>query len=143
MLNIYTGNYSYTRRHIVDKGMYLKDVHMCVLDKDFLSTTFKTSILNTVLVNPCALSSEKYQLEFGLLLCELNNGISIFTHLSTLINGVRVGLKRNIIKPEEVQIVFVDVNGVLTILPFDKHGRCSIWPEGFMDINTKALLELL
>lgn len=143
MLTIYTGNYSGTRRHIVDKGMYLKDAHTCVLNKEFLSNTFKTSSSNTVLVNPCAFSLDKAQYEFGLLLCEINNDITIFTHFSTIINGVRVGLKRNIIKPEQlIIIIFVDSDGILINLPFDKDGKCSIWPNGFMDINTKAYQEL-
>lgn len=139
MLTIYTGNYSGTRRHIVDKEMYLKDAHTCILDKDFLSN----AVINTVLVHPCALSDEKCQYEFGLLLCELNNDITIFTHSSVLINGLRVGLKRNIIKPEQLIIIFVDANGVLINLPFDKDGRCDVWPEGFMDTHENALIELL
>jgi hypothetical protein len=143
MLTIYTGNYSRVRKHIVNKGMYLKDVHMCVLDKDFLSNTLKTSSSNTVLVNPCALSSEKSQYEFGLLLCELENDINIFTHSSVLINGVCVGLKRGIIEPEQLLIVFIDSDGVLINLPFDKDGRCSVWPEGFMYTHENALIELL
>ena len=143
MLTIYTGNYSYARTHIISKGMYLKDAHTCVLDKEFLSNTFKTSSSNTVLVNPCALSSEKCQYDFGLLLCEINNDINIFTHLSTIINGVCVGLKRGIIEPEQLLIIFVDSDGILHNLPFNKDGRCDVWPEGFMDTNENALIELL
>lgn len=99
---------------------------MCVLDKDFLSITLKTSLSNMVLVNLCALSSERYQYKFGLLLCEINNDITIFTHFSTIINGICVGLKRGIIEPEQLLIIFADSDGILHNLPFDKDGRCSV-----------------
>lgn len=47
--------------------------------------------------------------------------------------------------PDYISIVkkqFLRSSEEIVIGPFDKNGKCSVWPKGFMDTNTKAYLEL-
>lgn len=141
MLRILTGDYHAAIRHEVTskKGYTLSQDYFSGFDK-YIGTGYP----NTIVVDrPGAILSEFEQFNIGLGLCEVPNDLTIFTHSSALINGVRVGVKRGIMSHKNVVIVFYTDEGEATELHMNHIGRFDKWPDGFIDTWDKALEELL
>lgn len=148
MLRILSGDYNAAVRHEVShkKGYTLSQDYFKGFDKHIGTGYPHTRVVD----KPGVILSELEQFNIGLELCEVPNDLTIFTHSSALINGVRVGVKRGLCSPDKVVVVVYQQNTFLNPEPkftelymnhqgrFDKH-----FPDGFMDTWDKALEELL
>lgn len=101
------------------------------------------SNLDIVIVSPGVLASEEYQFELGQILCQLSYDLTIFTHSSCLIAGIRYGVLNNYIKPKNVKLLFYNPKGKCTELYTSKYGVIDNWPKGFMDGHYKPSSLLL
>ncbi|MBF0590740.1 MAG: DUF3696 domain-containing protein [Nitrospirae bacterium] len=72
-------------------------------------------------------------------------GIQVITetHSDHILDGIRVAVKRGIIKSSHVAINYFDRNYRLSCPEMDKDGRLSMWPEGFFDQINIDLGELM
>lgn len=96
-----------------------------------------------VIVSPGALASEEYQFELGQRLCQVPYDLTIFTHSSCLIAGIRYGVLNNYIEPEDVELLFYNPKGECIRLHISEYGVIENWPKGFMDTMDRASLFLL
>jgi predicted ATPase len=78
------------------------------------------------------------------------NGMQVIveTHSDHFLNGLRVAVKKGIIKSDKVAIHFFDrdpksPHSKVVSPNIDSHGRIDQWPEGFFDEWEKMLAELL
>lgn len=65
------------------------------------------------------------------------------TNIEPFFNGVRVAVKQGKFEPEDISIIFLDDNGKEHRPKLDEDGRIDLWPMGFYDEETRALMELL
>lgn len=78
-------------------------------------------------------------------------GVQVFveTHSEHVVNGVRIAVKNEQIKKEDVEVAFFykdDTDGykhVYKSLQINDNGKMSSWPKGFFDEWEKAMIELL
>jgi len=106
-----------------------------------------------IMENPEAHLHPRGQAEIGKLLAiAAANGIQIIaeTHSDHILNGVRVAIKKQLIKPEQTNLLFfhgevIDDQFKHYILnpKIDKNGRIDQWPDGFFDEWDRQLSELL
>jgi hypothetical protein len=142
MLRILTGNYYSAIRHEVTnkKGFTLSQGYFNGFDR-YIGTGYPTTIM---VDRPGTILSELEQFNIGLDLCEVPNDLTIFTHSSALINGVRVGVKRGITSSDQVIVVFYSNKREAIELHMNHKGLFyKHFPDGFMDTWDKALEELL
>ncbi|MCR5541117.1 MAG: DUF3696 domain-containing protein [Ruminococcus sp.] len=76
--------------------------------------------------------------------------VHIETHSDHVLNGIRISVKKKLIKPEYVNILFFKIikNSKDYIHSYDnphinEYGKLDCWPEGFFDEWDKALDEIL
>lgn len=106
-----------------------------------------------ILENPEAHLHPRGQAEIGKLLAiAAANGIQIIveTHSDHILNGVRVGVKKQLIPPEKIKLLYfhgevIDDQFKHYILnpKIDPNGRVDQWPDGFFDEWDRQLSELL
>jgi predicted ATPase len=106
-----------------------------------------------ILENPEAHLHPRGQAEIGKLLAiAAANGIQIIveTHSDHILNGVRVAVKKQLIKPEQTKLLYfhgevIDEQFKHYILnpKIDRNGRIDQWPDGFFDEWDRQLSELL
>ena len=125
-----------------------------------LLTAKKGSIL--VIENPEAHLHPRGQAEIGKLIAEtVARGVQVFieTHSDHVINGIRVAVKKGVLKPSDVNIAFferkehevVDEEGkkaqeiysTVRDIKIDKNGSLSEYPEDFMDEWNNQLMRLM
>lgn len=106
-----------------------------------------------ILENPEAHLHPRGQAEIGKMLSiAAANGVQIIveTHSDHILNGVRVAVKRRLIKPRQTQLLYF--TGIESDNQFkhyilgpkiDENGRIDQWPEGFFDEWERQLNELL
>ena len=124
-----------------------------------LLTAEKGNIL--IIENPEAHLHPRGQAEIGKLIAEtVARGVQVFveTHSDHLINGVRVAVKKGILKPDDVNIAFferkehdtVDMDGkesreiftAVKDIKIDANGAISEYPDGFMDEWSNQMMRL-
>ena len=80
------------------------------------------------------------------------NGVQVFveSHSDHFLNGIRVAVKQEVIKPEAVKLFFLERDATSpkhssqALSPsIDRNGRIDMWPEGFFDEWDRQLEELL
>ena len=104
-----------------------------------------------IIENPEAHLHPKGQVAIGEFLSLVAaSGVQIVleTHSDHLLNGIRMAVKKGVVRNSDVQLNFVVNNdckeGADVITPeIDSNGRINIWPEGFFDEYDNALAELL
>lgn len=106
-----------------------------------------------ILENPEAHLHPGGQAKIGTLLAiAAANGIQIIleTHSDHILNGVRVAVKRGLIKPEQTNLLFFHGEVIedqfkhyILNPKIDRNGRIDQWPEGFFDEWDRQLSELL
>ena len=125
-----------------------------------LLTAEKGNIL--IIENPEAHLHPRGQAEIGKLIAEtVSRGVQVFieTHSDHVINGIRVAVKKSVLKPSDVNIAFferkehdvVDDEGKETREIFttvrdikvDENGSLSEYPEDFMDEWNNQLMRLM
>ena len=79
---------------------------------------------------------------------EKNLQVLIETHSDHVVNGMRIAMKQNKLKPKEGIIVHFaheseDVNPTIDFITCDKNGTLSNYPDDFMDEWTQQMLELV
>ena len=81
-----------------------------------------------------------------------SNGIQIFveTHSAHILNGIRIAVKRNVLKGESVKLFYFSrkkskerMVHVVECPEIYDNGKLSYWPDGFFDEWEKALDEIL
>ena len=127
-----------------------------------------TTILNSkpddivIIENPEAHLHPRGQAEMGNLIARAAAyGVQVFveTHSDHVINGIRVAVKRGIVKPEDVNIAFFERKGHEIIaedgakrkeyyadvrnIKIDGNGSLSEYPEDFMDEWNNQLMRLM
>jgi len=118
-----------------------------------LATLLSAKAGNVVIIeNPEAHLHPRGQSEIGKLIAEtVARGVQVFveTHSDHVINGIRVAVRKGIVKPEDVNIAFFDrkphdvpqedgttkreVYAEVTNIKVDANGSLSEWPKDFMD----------
>ena len=136
MLTLLTGNYEKIVHNYIAKTLYS---YYTGISHDQLMALADGSVLNL----PAALLDEQSNFQLGLDLCSVDKNLSIITHNNSLFNGIRVGVKRGLIKPEDLTVHFYSSDGQITYPKIDARGRFTPWPDGFFDMWDKALEELL
>ena len=125
-----------------------------------LLTAKKGSVI--VIENPEAHLHPRGQAEIGKLIAEtVSRGVQVFveTHSDHVINGIRVAVKKGVLKPDDVNIAFferkehdaVDDEGkksreiysTVRNIKIDENGSLSEYPEDFMDEWSNLLLRLM
>lgn len=106
-----------------------------------------------ILENPEAHLHPRGQAEIGKMLAiAAANGIQIIaeTHSDHILNGVRVAVKKGLISPGQVSLLFFQGEVIedqfkhYILNPrIDENGRIDQWPEGFFDEWDRQLSELL
>lgn len=104
-----------------------------------------------LLENPEAHLHPKGQVAVGKFLSKVAGaGIQVIieTHSDHVLNGIRIGVKSGLAKPEEVALHFFDrkagASETTVASPMiDADGRIDVWPDGFFDEWEKGLAELL
>jgi len=105
-----------------------------------------------IIENPEAHLHPRGQAEMGKLIAEtVARGVQVFveTHSDHVINGIRVAVKKGIVKPEDVNIAFFErgphavvqpdgttkreIYSEVTNIKVDANGALSEWPKDFMD----------
>ena len=105
-----------------------------------------------IIENPEAHLHPRGQSEIGKLIAEtVARGVQVFveTHSDHVINGVRVAVKKGVVKPEDVNIAFFErkphdvtredgtpqreIYSEVTNIKVDANGSLSEWPKDFMD----------
>ena len=125
-----------------------------------LLTAEKGNVL--IIENPEAHLHPRGQAEIGKLIAEtVSRGVQVFieTHSDHVINGIRVAVKKGILKPSDVNIAFferkehgvVDDDGkesreiftTVRDIKVDENGSLSEYPEDFMDEWNNQLMRLM
>ncbi len=103
-----------------------------------------------LLENPEAHLHPRGQSRLGELLCRvagLDAQVVVETHSDHLLNGVRLGVKRGLLKSGSASCTFfTSENGVcagIEQIGIDSSGRLSSWPAGFFDEEEAVLSQLL
>lgn len=102
-----------------------------------------------VLENPEAHIHPAGQSKLGELFARASaDGIQVIveTHSDHILNGIRLAAKKQILPPQNIQIMFFhsDHEGRKVIFPkVDSHGHLSQWPDGFFDEWENMLMQLL
>lgn len=104
-----------------------------------------------IIENPEAHLHPKGQVAIGEFLSLVAaSGVQIVleTHSDHLLNGIRMAVKKGIVRNSDVQLNFVvnndSMEGANVVTPeIDSNGRINVWPEGFFDEYDNALAELL
>ncbi len=106
-----------------------------------------------ILENPEAHLHPGGQAKIGKLLAiAAANGIQIIveTHSDHILNGIRVAVKKKLIKPEQTNLLFFHGEVIedqfkhyILNPKIDRNGRIDQWPEGFFDEWDRQLSELL
>lgn len=168
------------KRECADKELYLQYI---AFDKNCKGYKFKpqnvgfgisyvlpviTTILNSkpddivIIENPEAHLHPRGQAEMGNLIARAAAyGVQVFveTHSDHVINGIRVAVKKGIVKPEDVNIAFFERKGHEIIaedgakrkeyyadvrnIKIDNNGSLSEYPEDFMDEWNNQLMRLM
>lgn len=142
MITIITGDYNSIKEcKVLNKRFdYYITSYYDEFTKDVAEVIPSTHIVD----RPGVLLTESEQYEIGFMLCELSNGITLFTQSSDLINGVRVSVKQGLCHPNNVLVMYYTPNGKYIELKMNHQGRFDKhFPDGFMDTWDKALEELL
>ena len=87
------------------------------------------------------------QSQIGLFLARMASAgsqILLETHSDHLLNGLRIAVRKEVLKPQDVAIYFFSQNAAsrVTRLSVDKWGGISDWPEGFFDQSERDLADL-
>lgn len=138
-LKILTGNESY----LIESKCTQAISFYHKVDLEMLHKSVTISGPDIVIVFPGALASEEYQFELGQTLCQVPYDLTIFTHSSCLIAGVRYGVLNNYIKPKDIELLFYNPKGECIKLHISEYGVIENWPKGFMDTMDRASLFLL
>lgn len=86
-----------------------------------------------------AVSDASLEKEYQIILARLqHNDIACRFSNETPFLRIRVGVKQGDIPHENVRFMFKDEE-----IAQDKDGRIDYWPDGFLDISEKLLLELI
>jgi predicted ATPase len=106
-----------------------------------------------ILENPEAHLHPRGQTKMGELIARAASaGIQVLaeTHSDHLLNGVRIGVKRDLLDSDKTQFHYFarsdadhDSSSVVHSPRIDSDGRFSSWPDGFFDEWEKRLAELL
>lgn len=102
------------------------------VDLEMLHKSVTRSGSDIVIVFPGALASEEYQFELGQTLCQVPYDLTIFTHSSCLIAGVRYGVLNNYIKPKDIELLFYNpkesvLSFILVSMELLKTGLKVLW----------------
>ncbi|MBF0320411.1 MAG: DUF3696 domain-containing protein [Nitrospirae bacterium] len=96
--------------------------------------------------NPESHLHPEAQSRMGLFLARVADaGIQVIleTHSDHILNGIRVAVKRGVIKYSNVAINSFNRDHVVSHPKIDKNGRIDLWPEGFFDQIDIDLGELI
>jgi len=99
-----------------------------------------------IVENPEAHLHPKAQSRLGLFLARASAAgaqVVIETHSDHLLNGIRIAVKKGLLKPHDVSINFVDEDYEIDHLEIDSDGRIDDWPPGFFDQMENDLQELI
>lgn len=139
---ILTGTYAGIKQEVRQKHQYLDTSFYYEVNMDLLIGLLKTEP-QIIIDRPGALESEDYQFELGQELCHVVRDLTIFSHSSLLIQGIRYGVQQKFISHKSVEIVFYKPDGECVELSMNEHGIIDSWPKGFMDTDFKASKLLL
>ncbi|RLA82500.1 MAG: hypothetical protein DRG78_07050 [Epsilonproteobacteria bacterium] len=110
------------------------------------------NLIKTILIeNPEAHLHPSAQSRLGIFLSDMaNSGLKIIleTHSDHIINGIRIAIKKETIKNDDVLFNFFEQGeklGQNTIreISIDKEGNLSDWPKGFFDQYENDLMDLM
>lgn len=102
-----------------------------------------------ILENPEAHIHPKGQRKMGELIAETaQRGVQIFleTHSDHILNGIRIAVKNQIIKDDDVRLFYFGLKGNTRIVERPRilcNGRLDFWPDGFFDEWENALNEII
>ena len=128
-----------------------------------LATLLTAETGNIIIIeNPEAHLHPRGQAEIGKLIAEtVSRGVQVFieTHSDHVINGIRVAVKKGVLKPDDVNIAFFErkehdttneggkvtreIFSTVRSIKIDKNGSLSEYPEDFMDEWNNQLMRLL
>jgi predicted ATPase len=104
-----------------------------------------------IVENPEAHLHPSAQSKLGRFLAKIaNSGVQIIleTHSDHIINGIRIAIKKGLIKNEEV--IFNSFSkgkklgeNIVEKIFIDKEGKLDKWPKGFFDQYENDMMELL
>lgn len=138
---IYTGDYKLCFTEILEKGYDIKDSYCMDSTKEDISLPLFL-ISNTVYDRPGALQSERSQYQLGIDFCYVHKDIIIYTHNQMFLNGVRVGVKRELISNKDVEIIYYCPKGERFNVLIESNGGIEHWPDGFFDVEDESYSEL-
>lgn len=69
--------------------------------------------------------------------------IRITTASHTIFNEIRIMIKQGVIKPDQIEIIYIDENGIEVSPVLDSDGRLDTRPDGFFDVYSLQLRELM
>lgn len=96
--------------------------------------------------NPESHLHPEAQSRLGMFLARVADaGIQVIleTHSDHILNGIRIAVKKGIIKSSAVAINSFDRNHSVSTPIIDENGRIDLWPKGFFDQIEIDLMELL
>lgn len=102
-----------------------------------------------IIENPEAHLHPRGQRRLGELIAETaNRGVQIFleTHSDHILNGIRIAVKKKMIKSEDVNLLFFLLKDEMHTFYSPKimsNGKIDHWPDGFFDEWDKALDEII
>ena len=141
MLHILTGNQTTAISHEINRGRGIT-YHSHDYYERFSREIAESIRSNVLVVQPSILLNEHEQYQLGIDLCSAKCDVFLFTHSSSLINGIRVGVKRGYTLPTYVEIIFY-TDHEFEEIQVDSKGNLSSYPDGLLDTWEIALLELL
>lgn len=68
--------------------------------------------------------------------------VVIETHSDHVLNGIRRTVRKRVLPPEQVSMIFFTGAGQIELPQIDDDGRINPWPDGFFDQMEKDLMEL-
>lgn len=103
-----------------------------------------------IIENPEAHLHPAAQAKIGKMLAiAANNGVQVIieTHSDHILNGIRLGVKENLVSHEDVKVYFWGENENNLIQKYepkiDSEGKISQWPTNFFDTWENSLMDLL